>query len=651
MVNTMTSISISTDIYFVHSYYVDSELLTSNNRVCYLYILLLNDKNTYLCKYNKPILVSCSSSIPSVHRFISIVPKPLTDCVNVGIIDDTKLNIISGLSKVSNSVTIDSQSLCSTFESNDSVIKLNTKRRLLDECGDEDPLKHFIKTQVDFSCKESILSYIKTKYLKAIRINDKSTLYVPKHPSYCFLRFGNERVVKYLLDESSQFVCATNIPDFDIELKKLCYATRFSYSSIFHDNPSVAYNSQATDLILYDGQIALMVSKHDEICGIFKSMKCLKKAISTKNITHFQTNHPTIRKHFSIKRNICLPVDRKLHLKRVLKTLKKDFKFRKQCFLKKGVLYLNKRKISNNSRVYVHDFSNFYATTILRSCKEEGLKHIFSQLVDQRQYHPKLKKTITTLFGMTKRYCPTLFYRTLNETVRVMCQTYTKDKKRSFGICKDSFFTHQEDMSVPYAKYNLKTECVLTNFRITNINTYIGINENGEVIIKGIYFPPFVAARKIVQGLYKHLVLFGTLESLPNIILKSINLNESDFHVSLPTKLKASDFFVYGTKLLDEYVYCRNNISNEVYSTPAEPTLHVKPKQFAGEIDVKRYANEIISCLIRFTQTFNLSSIIDEHVLFESNLFLKKHILTNIFERSKHSHLPGFRLHACQLIC
>ena len=160
-----------------------------------------------------------------------------------------------------------------------------------------------------------------------------------------------------------------------------------------------------------------------------------------------------------------------------------------------------------------------------------------------------------------------------------------------------------------------------------------------------------MAARKIVQGLYKHLVQFGTVESLPDIILRSTNLNESDFHVSLPTKLKASDFFVYGTKILDEYVYCRNNISNEVYSTPAEPTLHVKPKQFAGEIDVKRYANEIISCLIRFAQTFNFSSIIDENVLFESNLFLKKHILTNIFERSKHSHLPGFRLHACQLIC
>ena len=189
MVNTMTSISISTDIYFVHSYYVDSELLTSNNRVCYLYILLLNDKNTYLCKYNKPILVSCSSSIPSVHRFISIVPKPLTDCVNVGIIDDTKLNIISGLSKVSNSVTIDSQSLCSTFESNDSVIKLNTKRRLLDECGDEDPLKHFIKTQVDFSCKESILSYIKTKYLFFIKLRILLKRYIKNNNFLLFYYF------------------------------------------------------------------------------------------------------------------------------------------------------------------------------------------------------------------------------------------------------------------------------------------------------------------------------------------------------------------------------------------------------------------------------------------------------------------------------
>ncbi len=70
----------------------------------------------------------------------------------------------------------------------------------------------------------------------------------------------------------------------------------------------------------------------------------------------------------------------------------------------------------------------------------------------------------------------------------------------------------------------------------------------------------------------------------------------------------------------------------------------VRPMDLLGEIDVKRYVKEILACVIQFGRTFGFLDLIEEHVIYETGLFLEQYIQQHIFERTDSCHLPAFAM-------
>ena len=311
-----------------------------------------------------------------------------------------------------------------------------------------------------------------------------------------------------------------------------------------------------------------------------------------------------------------------------------------------------RKKENSNLTVYLHDFSNFFASTIVRHSSDTGMRNVFTRLIQSRKCIPKLKHTITTLFGMSKRFSPIMFYRTLNEAVYTMYKTYRKNKSTVFAMCKDSFFSYSSTISVPVPEYVLKKDHVLKHFKMRNINTYVGIDINtNNVVIKGLQLPPFTAVTKILSALYRQITESDQSLDLSDIIQNKSHLCEADFYIRINKKLKSSDYFYYGLEEVSDYLYCSNNDTEQelCYVTASEPTLNIRSKRLLGKIDVRNYANQILLAVIRFAKTFNLLHIINENVICETDLFLKNFIQYNIFERHRKSNLPGFKIHDCQL--
>ena len=658
-IRMMTSASdYSTDFFMVQSYHIVHEPISYTNRVGRLYILLINNENTYLCLFHKSVMINREKTkFITLKQFLPDAPVPFEDSVLVDSyeLDCSKLNRITTITKAKHNSFIDKERFYTTFEGCDVNPKLRSKRKYLTQPANEgdDPLQHFIKTHVDFSYKESIRSFIQSRYVKPIKIRNDNVIYIPKEASCSFIKYGSSFLVKHLIERVSVFVVATNSPHTEIELRKVCMMSKFSYSSVFHNNMSYA-TEYAKGLVISEGNRSILVSKNDEIIGIYNSHKRLGKALKKKDIQLYHTNRPSIQRRFAIKWNKCIPLERLRHLKRILESTKSKFILKHKFYQKKGVTYMNKKKMKTNQNltVNIHDFSNFYAATIASHCSDPGMRNVFSRLIDSRRIIPKLKHTITTLFGMSKRFNTTMFYRTLNESVYSMYKTYKLNKSNVFAMCKDSFFSYSNKVDLKISGYILKKDHVLNHFKMKNINTYVGIDINtNDVVIKGLQLPPFTAVTKILSALYREITENGNSLDLSNIIQNKSNLCESDFYIHTNTKLKSSDYFYFGLDEVSDFLYCcNNNTERDICPVSAsEPTLNIRSKRVLGKIDVNNYANQILLAVIRFAKAFNLLDIINENVICETDLFLKKFIQYNIFERHKQSNLPGFKVHECQL--
>lgn len=640
--------------FLVNSYFVNSERVTAANKVSYLYVLLMNSDDTFLCRFHKSIVQKKDSQLPTVQDFLHQVPIPFEDTVSAepNLLFPDKLNRIMTLRSVRQETTVNANMFCSSIEEHDSSIIY--KRRNKKQCCDEsrDPFVEFVNRWVDFNQKEATKCFIKTKYLKSIQCPNKS-IFVPKNPSCSFIRYDKNNLIRVLLEESSDFISATNQPELEMAKRKICFVPRFTFAALFKQIATKPCQEGSRSLIISDGTRSIVLSKEDEILNIHESLDSLELSMKDCNCELFQTNHPAIRKRLSVQRNICIPKERFLLPRRILRSLKKQlFEFQKQCYMKKGVYHLTKKRPSNQL-INVYDFSNFYAQTIVNYSTDAGIRRLFLLLIKLRERFKNTKLLLTTAFGMCKRYQPHEFFRTLNLTVYIMLKTYMKNKKNVFGMCKDSFFTISDKIRVPVSGLILKLDYRLQHLRMKDINTYAGIDTlTDTVIIKGIHFPPFQAVKKIVFSLFRYLVentLLDTID-LPAFIKKHVELNESDFYVEVTKPLKPDDFVHFGTNEGCQMMYSQEDIENQIYTTSQPPSVHVRPKRVLGAIDVNAYVKHIITTVICFVRTFGFLQIIDENVIFDTDLFLQKYIQCVIFQRTKHCCLPEIKLHHCQLI-
>lgn len=661
---------------FVQSYLIDYEMISAKKKVGILFFLLIHGKETFLCRYHKTVVVSCDTKQKlSILHFLNDVPVPFEDTVKVypSNFDSSKLNRVLKLERDvaerQDKRVINYADFYSEYVDDNFKITLNTKRRFLNRQpnANKDALSHFIKTQIDFSCKESLKSYLSTMYLKSIQVRNNKSFHVPKSAACSFLKYGHQTLVKHLLEELSEFAVATNCPEEEIELRKIAYVPKFNYAAVFRNNmqSQTLSNIDAPTLLVSNGRNTIMVSSNDKIVSCFNNDKKLARALEKTSIRTFHTQRPSIRRkfhkmsHINVKLNYCIPKCRLSNLKRALQTTRDKFFFKQKFITKGGVTYLNKKKLLRqcvpDKNIYVHDFRSFYPTTVLRQCVDSGMKRVFNRLIMHRKTFEKMKVIANTMFGISKRYYPQMFYRTLNETVYVMYKVFKRNKKNVFAMCKDSFFSTSKTLSLPFPDYQLKVDHTLNNFVMKNINTYAGKDAiTSNLVIKGLHYAPFPAARKIVLGMFKHLTDQKSPKTIdiPLLLKDHIQLEESDFYVEVnKKKLKTSDYFYYGVDEMTDYLYCKDISERELYHVPAaEATEKVRPRNMCGKIDIQEYVDKILMTIIRFARAIGYQNIINESEIYETDLFLRRYIQHQIFQRVRDSGLPGFQLHECQLL-
>ena len=643
----------------MNSYLIDYEKISNANIVGYLYVLLSRDTKTYLCRYHKPVVTD--SKTLTVRHFLETTPVPFEDVVNVkpNSLDSEKLNRILEVKTVQRSA-VSFENFCSVYENTDQNVQLNPKRRYLDleACDDQtDSFKHFVRTQIDLACKESIRSFIRMKYFKVIHVRQNRKLWIPKDISCSFIRYDEDLLAKLLLEDTSEFAVASNNPKLDFELRKISYLPRFNFSSVYRNNSTdlLPCEDQNYSLVFSDGCHSILVSESDEILGSYRSLDKLAQDLRGRHIKKLYTNHPAVRRSTGIQMNRCIPSERRRHLRRVLKTVRCKFFFKQRFLMNKGVVYLNKSRLPDrNQSVYIHDFTDFYASVIGKTFEEESMRNVFVRLMKGRKSLAKMKSIITGLFGMSKWCYPKLFHRTLNETVHVMWQTYRRNKSAVFGMCKDSFFSTSKQFHVPIPGYRVKLEHQLKHFNMKAINSYCGIDErSGNVVIKGLQNPGFSAPIKITKEIFRFLTQRGGDEKLdlPSIIQRNVGLNETDFQVCVPKNLKPSDYFYFGTRESNDLLYCTENEDRLLYNVNASrPSVNLRPKRVLGKVDVRAYIQDILTTIVRFARTFGYIEDINESMFYEIDLFLQNYIRCKIFERTKECNLPGFKLHECQLV-
>ena len=212
----------------VQSYHIVHEPISYTNRVGRLYILLINNENTYLCLFHKSVMINREKTkFITLKQFLPDAPVPFEDSVLVDSyeLDCSKLNRITTITKAKHNSFIDKERFyTTTFEGCDVTPKLRSKRKYLTQPANEgdDPLQHFIKTHVDFSYKESIRTFIQYRYVKPIKIRNDNVIYIPKEASCSFIRYGSSFLGKHLIERVSVFVVATKSPHNEIELRKVC---------------------------------------------------------------------------------------------------------------------------------------------------------------------------------------------------------------------------------------------------------------------------------------------------------------------------------------------------------------------------------------------------------------------------------------------
>ena len=660
--------------YLVHSYMIDYEQIKlTQNRLGTLYILLMNESDTFLCKYDTSKLVNSSTQL-SVTSFLTNVPIPFEDEVYVGNIqlDNTSLNKIRVIETVSKISNLNISMYCCDFKSDDTLnIRFDTKNRHQKSQEFKEPLTNFVKYHIDSTSKDSIRSLLKTKYLRKITVKKDRAFHIPKLAQYSFMQYNRNNLLKVLIEETTHFICATNEPAFELVLRKVSLTPRFNYALTYRNNIGVQntmenINSPSSYLIVSDGKRSLIASKYDEILHVFGTRKQLLKKVRELNDGYnIQTNSFSIRRYLAKKHIIismfcknfnCFTQNRIRHLVKFLKLLEDKRFIKREYLIKKGVTFLERTKMNQQQSVYVFDFNSFFPSIISRICNEHGLKRVFSLLIQSRKKMPKLKSVMTTLFGHSKRYHPTLFHRTLNDATYYMYRTYYKNKSAVFGACKDSFFTHSKSIKMPFPSLSMKLENQFKTFVIKNINTYAGIEERTDVVvIKGLRKAKFPAAMKIVSAIYKYISenqqQLATID-IKHIVTDRVVLSEADFHVNWKRECKVEDYFYFGVEEVSNFVYSKP-ITNPLYVVDIETDEmqpDIRPCHMVGQIDVERYVNEILLLIIEFSQTFGYLHIINENVICEADFFLKQFIYKNIFERVDISNLPGFKLHPCQLL-
>lgn len=598
----------------------------------------------------------------TIRDFIENIPVPFEDsiCIEPSTLHPDRLNQLMRIQMTGKKLRINFELFITIHDSNNVPVKLNSKRKYLNQqpLEKEDALSCFVRTQLDFECKESLKNYLDKKYLKSIKVpGQDNCVKIPSKAVFSFIRYGQNTLVKLILEKESDFIVASNNPALEIELRRVCYVPRFSYSECFRENLMFSYH-QTAPLIVFDGRNSMVVSSTDEIIATCNSGSKLKSALTKSKISSFQTSSPVVRRllsqKYDVKRNMCIQRSRLKPLKRLLSLLSNGM-FRKRKFvLKKGVVHLRKGKLpSKNDVVNIYDFENFYASIIRNNSFDRGMKSVFSRLASSKRLIPKLKNIIVTLFGMTKRQCPDIFYRTLNESVRIMFGTFLRNRSKIFGMCKDSFFTTSDSLNIPFSRFHLKLDHKLKHFVVRDINTYGGVDlRDGNVVIKGIHFPPFAASKKIVYSIFQFLVENpSTLAiDISTIVQRKVHLEIRDFYIRKNMNLEMSDYFYFGINEVDDFLYSYYDNSERSICQPQQvaPTLKVRSSSLLGKVNVERYVNEILTSIIEFARKFEYLNIINENTICESDLFLKTFLYREVFERTQSCNLPGFKIHSCQ---
>jgi len=657
----------ATTVYLVHSYFIDFEYINQNKRVAYLYMLLIKYTDTYLCKYFSPKVID----VKEIHNvsfqdFAQQLPIPFEDeiVVEPNELNPSVLNRIDQLKCSGQKIQPDYKNYCTKFEVNKIDIKLMLKRGHYNRNSENDaqPVHEFIKSHIDVSYKSALKTYIHSNFMKSIYVKQDKIVNVPKQANFSFIIYGGESIVKYMFELESPYVVCTNNPKAEIILRQICLLPRFSYKSVYtklltnrHDDKDVSM------FLIYRKGVTIIMSSTFEILDVCYSLSKLKHTLKQSKyneVSSFKTNSSTLRRFFlgsfNVKKKMFFTKEQTAHFKRILIVAKSKYFCRKKFLIKKGVNMFQRNKIHSNKKVlYVHDFRNFCASAICRFVKDNNIKNIFIRLIRGKKEIPELKHVITTLFGMAKHHYPKLFYQTLNNMVYVTYKTFSSNKKDVFGMCKDSFFTRRKHLIQPVNGFRLGLEYKLRNCMVKSETAFIGMDDlKKETIIKGVELPPFAAAFKIISCIYRYISdnPESTHINIPYLIETSGSLTEADFNIHLKHQCKVTDFFYFGLNSETEFVYSVENLQNPIVNLQfAEPKMNVRPKHVCGEIDFKAYSNRILSSIVSFSRTFSLTHIINETVLYETDLFLKLFIQQTIFQKADKCHLPLFWLPECQL--
>ena len=624
----------------------------------------MRNESTFLCKMQNTITLSSNSSTEiSLFHFLKDAVVPLEDSVYVipSILDSSKLNILLSMRLAGTKLSLASQDLSWSY---DSKIKMCLKQRgvVQRKSANDDYLKQFIDEYLDFSFKEELRSSIIAKYFNKITVTPNRSMFIPKSPKFSFLTDVKNKVDQKFIESISDFVVVTDNVGLEIEKRKIGKTVKFSFKAVFFNNSEILAKQlleNNAQYLISDGVKTVIVSAEEEIIAFCQTHEDLKNVLKANaGDQPIFTNHPIVRRTFSpfhkVQRHMAIRTQKMKLYRALLKLSSNKFIKTQEYLSKKGVLYFDEDKIpSTSSKVYVHDFKNFYATVIVNQFDDHGIVQIFQRLKEARERVPTIKAVITKLFGCSKHYYPRLFHFTLNAAVHIMCKTYLKNKAAVFAMCKDSFFTSCDTVKVPVKGYTLGLDHVLEHFKMVNINTYCGIDVRSQTaVIKGVQSRGFDASSNVVKVIYELLANQQSSEPLEIEYLVQKNrltLCEKDFFLHSPPIRKASDYFFYGLDVTTNCVYAKPSLGNELYQ-PARltPSDNIGPNYLVGKVDVQRYVNEMLIAIIQFARQFGYEELIKQELMTKASLFLNKHILVNVFHKTTLSSIPGLSQLECQ---
>ena len=649
-----------TDTFVVQSFFIDSKPISSKTKCMSLYVVLIKNESTYLCRMQSTVTLSNNSSTEiSLFHFLPEAVVPLEDCVSVqpSVLDSSRLNILLSMRATGRKQSFAPEDLSWCY---DSKIKPRLKQRGIfhKKTVNDDCLKQFMDEYLDFNFKEELRSNITAKYFNKINVMSYKFMFVPKSPKFSFLTNVTNVVDKAFIESISDFVVVSDNVGLEIEKRKIAKTVKFSFKAVFLNNSEILakHLQENTRYLISDGVKTCIVSPEEEIIAICQTHDDLKSILNADD-QGLITNHSAIRRtlapSYKVQRNMTIRGNKMTLYRELLKFSSRKSVKTQEYLSKKGVLYFDKDRLpAKSSKVYVHDFKNFYATIIVNQFDDYGIVQVFQRLRDARERVSDIKSLITKLFGCSKHYYPRLFHLTLNAAVHIMCKTYLKNKTNVFAMCKDSFFTLRETLKVPVKGYTLVLDHVLENFKMININTYCGIDVHSKrAVIKGLQSKGFDASGKVVNVIYELLANRQSDEALeiePSV--NQLTLCEKDFFLkSLPIR-KPSDHLFYGLDLAKNCVYAKPSLGNELYQlSRITPSDSIGPNYLVGKVDVQRYVNEILIAIIQFARQFGYEELIDPEIMTKASLFLKTHILIKIFHKTNLSSIPGLSQLECQL--